>query len=375
METGQRVHIFFDSTEVVRKGSRELGQICSAALSQAANKVGAQLYLPDLVIDEFVNVRLREFELDYRAAQTKIGPYVEVGATPEEDSLRQTFKLEAETALAKVPATIFKASVTLEDLAALSQQEMIRVSKKKDLGLIDALVFLKSLQYAVTNKLRDCWLVSNDNGFDEDAIKTVGARHGVTFRLARNTGAIVQLMTELAAAQLPSFETDVAKQTLSFVQAGKQVILHYLDVHPLAHGQVVPFILRKPLEDGSAGLQVLNWGPRDTVTVSAKDVRIDAALPVGRINEGFSSSIVIHGRVDVEVLVDRRASMAGQRPSPFYGDFTYGPLGMYHGGVRSVERVEVPVRGQARAMFKKGTFVPPMEVDSISVVADQGAAQ
>ena len=375
METGQRVHIFFDSTEVVRKGSRELGRICSAELSQVATRIGAQLYLPDLVIDEFVNVRLREFEVDYRAAETKIRPDVEAGETPEEDSLRQTFKAEAETALAKVPATIFKASVTLEDLAALSQQEMIRVDKKKDLGLSDALVFLRSLRYAVTNKLRDCWFVSNDKGFEEDVIKAVAARHGLTFRLARNTDAIIQLMTELMAAQLPSFETDVAKQTLGFVQTEKQAILHHLDAHPLPHGNVVPFMLRKPLEAESAGLQVLNWGPLDSVTVSAKDVRIDAALPEGRVKDGSSCSIVFHGRVGVEVLVDRRASMARQRPSPFYGAFTFGPIGMYHGGVRSVEHVEVPVRGKARAMFKEGTFVPPMEVDSISLVADEGGAQ
>jgi hypothetical protein len=120
VETGQRVHVFFDSTEVVRKGSRELGRICSPELSQVTTKIGAQLYLADVVIDEFANVRLREFGVDYRAAEAKIKPYVELGETPREDSLRQTFKAEAETALAKVPVTVFTASVTLEDLAALS---------------------------------------------------------------------------------------------------------------------------------------------------------------------------------------------------------------------------------------------------------------
>jgi hypothetical protein len=65
--------------------------------------------------------------------------------------------------------------------------------------------------------------------------------------------------------------------------------------------------------------------------------------------------------------------MAGQRASSFYGGFNYGPIGMYHGAARLVERVEVPVRGKARAIFKEGTFVSPMEVVSISVVTGASA--
>jgi hypothetical protein len=113
---------------------------------------------------------------------------------------------------------------------------------------------------------------------------------GHDLRLARNTDAIIQLMKELTAAQLPSFETDVAKQTLNVVQAEEETILHYLNAHPLPYEHIVPFIVRKPLETGSSGLEVLTFGPGDTIVVSAKSVRIDAALPEGRANEGSSCS-------------------------------------------------------------------------------------
>jgi hypothetical protein len=63
------------------------------------------------------------------------------------------------------------------------------------------------------------------------------------------------------------------------------------------------------------------------------------------------------------------------RPSPYYGSFIYRQFGMYHASGRSVERVEVPVRGKARALLKAGALVPPIKIDSISVTADEGAAE
>ncbi len=380
IETRPHVHVFFDSTEVYdpQEGSTDLGRLGAPELSDARQRIGARLYVVDLVIEEFANKRLREFQRAHKEATARLTSYISIGALPEENGLRVRFHEGIAAALSRVSAEILptRRHILLEDVLALADEEVIRSGKKKDLGLNDALIFLASLRHAIIQGLRDVWFVSADNCFEEDVLRRLADRHGITCRLFRNTSAAIQWMKDLDAVRLSSLEADFAKIALAFVQSQTRTILQYLDAHPPSSEHIVPYLGRMQLATSYVGIQVLQFSQPSATWGTGQAVEIRAAFPSPVTRDDAECPITFHGRVRADVYVDeyRPVSLS---PSPYYGGVSFGPFGMAQShqyrtiGARSLEVVELPIVGRARAIFRSGAFVAPLFVDSVSVTAEQ----
>jgi len=375
-----RVHVFFDSTEVYdpQEGSTDLGRLAASELSDARQRIDARLYVVDLVIEEFANKRLRELLKAHKDAAARLKSYASVGALPGEDALRQGLYNEISDALSRVPAEIVPTQrhVLLEDVLALANAEVTRTTKKKDLGFNDALIFLASLTHAAAQGLRDVWFVSADSCFEEDVLRRMAERRGITCRLFRSTPAAIQWMKNLDAIHLSSLEADFAKLALAFVNEQNRAVLQYLNTHPPASENIVPHLARMTLGATSYFSFPTFQFPQPSASWAAgQSVELRAAFPTPVNQDGAECQITFHGHVKAEVRVEEHRPVAIS-PSPFYGGFSYGSYGVSQSHnyqtteARSVETVQVPIVGRGRATYRSRQFVGPFIVESVSVTTD-----
>jgi hypothetical protein len=293
--------------------------------------------------------------------------YVQVGDEQDKERLLETFRGEIRTALAQASVTIIPTSFTLEQVFVLLEEEKSRLNKKKAMGFKDAAVLLSSLKYAEANGMRDCWFVSSDDGFDENAVRNVAAKRGITCRLIRTTGEATQLMKELRSSNISSLQADLAKAALAFMNTHLRVIQEYLDAHPLQPDDVQPFLMRHVLSASLAAAVPITLGPDNLIRILSLTVdRIHTALPDAKPTEGSPCSLTFHASLNAKLLV-----LSPKRSSPYYGFYYgfsgYGPMS-YGQGPFTVDPLTIVIVGKARANFKGGDFVEPLIIESLGVV-------
>ena len=362
MATPQQTHIFFDTTEVKNPNPDSgLGRIANPELRAAAKAIDAKLHVTDLVVEEIAYQRLREFKVKYRNASL-IKPYVPVGDEPDKESLLEKFRAEIRTALSEASVTIIPTSFTLEQVLALLEEEKSRLNKKKPMGLKDAAILLSSLKYAEANGMRECWFVSDDGGFDGNAVSDVAAKHGIICRLIGNAEEARQLMKELRAANIFSLQADLPKAALALVNKHVSAIHEYLDAHPLQSDDVRAFVMSHAVLTSLAGAGPITIGPGNPIRISSVAVdRIHTAFPDAQPTEGSPCYLTFHASLNAQVRV-----LSPTLRSPYYGSFVYGPM-LYGQGPFTVDQVTIPIVGKARANFKGGEFVEPLIIESVGV--------
>jgi hypothetical protein len=297
---------------------------------------------------------------------------VTVGEAPEPGALRTRFKEDILSAARKVPLTVVTVSIVMDDVLALLDEEVIRTSKKKDLGFSDALVFLKSLQYAKEQSIGEYWLVSADMGLDEHALRSVAKRHAVECRLLRSTVEAIDLMKSLRAIDRSSLDSDLPKAALALLQANTEAIRQFLQDHPIDVSQAWGIVLDRMVGAGYVTVMPFPM-PGSLSGISMKAVHVDTAVPESIPEDGSVAPIAFRGHAQAEVAVQRQGPPVAARPSPYYGTFLFGPSGMHHfSGTLAVEIVDVPISGRAHAVFRGGAFVAPLTVESVSVATGPG---
>jgi hypothetical protein len=247
----------------------------------------------------------------------------------------------------------------------LLEEEKSRLNKKKAMGFKDAAVLLSSLKYAEANGMRDCWFVSSDSGFDENAVRDVAAKRGITCRLIRSTEGATQLMKELRSSNISSLEADLAKAALAFMNTHSSVVQEYLDAHPLQPDDVRPFLMNYVISASLAAPAAhFSLGPDNPIRIlSVKVDRIHTALPDARPTEGSPCPLTFHASLNTKLIV---LSPTLTYPYQYSGPFVYGPM-LYGQTPFTVDQLTIAIVGKARANFKGGDFVEPLIIESLRV--------
>lgn len=379
--TGDRLHVFFDTTEVAaREGSGQIGRIGGERLRAAAAAIGAVLYIPDLVIDEVAYRRLRHLKKKLetlRAAEQAVKDYVavSVGAMKDDDEMVGIFRQKIQEALTEIPITVIpSASVTLQEVLALSKKRVPPFKPEDDpRGFQDAVILLTVLKYAQANGIHECTFVSNDGDHEELAVNRLASDHGVVCRLVRNTDIIVEMMEKLRDAHFTSLHDAFVKQATEFMNVHKDEVQRYLVEHPLKVGDFARDVF---------GILQMGW------LVEIRSITVDAiqAIPESIPREGEDCHVSIFAKAVGVFLFEEHnvppPRVVGMEASPgsYFADRprkTYVPGEVLAPGELPgqslfsttivVRELEVPLAGEALLKFAGGHFVGRPAIQSLEV--------
>lgn len=373
------LHIFFDTTEVAAKpDSPNLGRISNDRLLNVARTIGANLYVPDLVIEEVAYRRLRHFKeqiKDLDIAKGAIERYVKIGVgnPPDDETLLEIFRSEISEGLSKIRITVIpRGLVTLDDVIFLSTRRIPPFIKADDpTGFHDAVILLSILKFAGANAIKECDFVSHDPDHTEHAVKQVGERHGVVCRLWKSSQEIAEMMEKLHDVHLNTWADELFQKTTAFMNAHRAEVQKYVDEHPLKIGDFTPRL-------GETPIKVLSVTVDRITAVPAKMPENGATCPISlRVHvvseflvEVFSFSrpsyLELEARPGVAVVDEfETAEERGILAKALGRQIILPELPVR---TRTTRLFEVTLTGTTQAKFENGQFVGRPIIESLAVV-------
>ncbi len=372
-------HIFIDTTDVHgnQKAWPELGAIAGPAFSKAVATIQAQLYVPDLVLEEVVHRRFRSLkkiddELRELAKQANPHIKVQIGPFPPTGSREGCvagIRQEVKAALASLGVEIVATKpVVLHEVLELSLKRVPPFTEDENpKGFHDAVILLAALKAARDKRLPECFFVSRDTRFNQSAISTLAKKHHTSCRLVQGCDQMADMLTDMHASKVEFLGSTRIQKAAEFMHRNLSKVQEYLDAHPFS------------LEDIKSVLLVAG----DPIGInSVRVTRIDTAFPAGTPKEGSEISLTFYGEAIVELTLLPHShpvftsASTGENPpagpmrgilssSPYYGTFVFGtPIPLIPPTPVKIP-APLPISGTATAIYRHGSYVDEPIIKSV----------